>query len=94
MATFLAFSLIGWWHDSNVNYIAWGVLHGAGQCVVQYWTKSIRGTDLAIKLHKSAFYIVSAWFFTILFAAWVQTVANLKSIEAAVSMTKSLIGFY
>lgn len=92
VATFLAFSLIGWWHDSNLNYIAWGVLHGAGQCLVQFWVKSIRGTSLAKTLNNSALYVVASWGLTMLFVAWVQTVANLKSVDSAILMTKSLIG--
>ncbi len=92
LATFLAFSLIGWWHDSHPNYIIWGVLHGAGQCIVQYWVKSTRGTELSKTLKNSVTYILASWALTILFVAWVQTVANLKSIESATAMTKSLIG--
>lgn len=94
VATFLAFSLIGWWHDSNLNYIAWGVLHGAGQCIVQFWIKSARRTSWVLKLQTNIIYIIAAWFTTILFAAWVQTIANLKSIDAAITMSKSLVGFY
>ena len=89
IATFLAFSLIGWWHDSSANYILWGVLHGTGLCIVQFWLKTVKKRKLTT-LSKNSFYILASWIVTIFYVAWVQTVANLSDLQQALEITKAI----
>jgi D-alanyl-lipoteichoic acid acyltransferase DltB (MBOAT superfamily) len=89
LASFLAFSLIGWWHGSSFNYLLWGVLHGTGLCVVQFWTKWLKKNGKR-KFTQNVPYILLSWSATILFVAWVQTIANMKNIDDAMRITEAL----
>lgn len=89
LATFLAFSLIGWWHDSSINYILWGVFHGIGLCINQYWIKRKKKREIKVE-SRNTFFTITSWATTIFFVAWVQTIANQKTIEQAIEITYAL----
>ena len=90
VATFVAFSLIGWWHDSSFNYILWGVLHGIGLCVNQYFMKKKGRKGQSTPL---SFAAICSWAATLFYVAWVQTIANMKTAEDAWLITRALFQF-
>lgn len=93
-ATFVAFVIVGWWHDTTANYIAWGALHGAGLCLVMFWQRSMRkrfGQRYRVLANHPGFVALS-WSLTLIYVAWVQTFANLKTFDAALLMTGALLG--
>lgn len=92
VATVIAFVLFGLWHAFDLNYFIWGLGNGLGVALVHYGTARkvfplFRSNNIARRCVD-----VVGGAVTLLFISWIQTFANLESFEAAILMTKKLLG--
>ena len=90
LAIFLSFVMVGLWHEFTVNYLAWGVLHGAGLALVV--TLGRWKSPRYRRVRAFASYRLLAWAVTIFYVSWVQTLANLPGGKQALALTLGLLG--
>lgn len=88
VAIFLAFMLIGIWHEFSWNYFAWGVLHGFGLAMATT-LNDIKNTSFK-RIRKMFSYRAAAWALTIFYVSYIQTIANMPNIQSAWLLTKTL----
>ena len=87
---FIAFIAVGLWHDYTINYLVWGVGHGAALALTQRYkrsrkTKSI-GNIFIVKLSN-----IITCILTIIYVAILSTFANCGSLEKGLIYLSNLI---
>lgn len=91
MAIFIAFVVIGLWHQISLTYFCWGVLHGAA-LAFNYRYSRYAGKRPGLKafhanpLVRSFFRVV-----TLTYVAWVSAFANSPDIETALALSATLL---
>ncbi|MDE0951988.1 MAG: hypothetical protein OSA45_12030 [Halioglobus sp.] len=90
VSIFLAFALVGMWHQVNIQYLVWGVGHGS--MLVAYMT--FNGSPL----HKSIVSRVNAklwmllsWLLTISMVSFLSVFANQPGLPEALAFAQSLV---
>lgn len=92
VASILAFILFGLWHAFTLNYFLWGVFHGIALSGYHFYRAHIKNKIVLNGIAMFFFRVIST-VVTVLFVAWVQAFANMKDIDTAVLLTKSMFGF-
>lgn len=92
LATLVAFILFGMWHAFTINYFIWGVGNGLAVASVNFFIAK-KVFPLCISKGVLARFLVasSGGVITIIYVAWLQTIANLDSVELASILTGRLI---
>jgi D-alanyl-lipoteichoic acid acyltransferase DltB (MBOAT superfamily) len=91
-ATMIAFVLFGMWHDFTLNYLFWGLGNGAGVVLV-HWAQ--RNNHLPLAKNNPiarAFIGPMGGIVALSWVGFLQTMANLGSIQAAGLFALRLIG--
>jgi D-alanyl-lipoteichoic acid acyltransferase DltB (MBOAT superfamily) len=87
---FLAFSLVGMWHQVSFQYAVWGMGHGA--MLAAYMWLSGSAQYLRIKsLVPARVWLVASWLLTITLVSFLSTFANQADIEGAMRFTSGLV---
>lgn len=86
-ATMLAISL---WHGLTLNYLAWGLYHGAGVVIFQRWSDSTAATILREKLPLPISRFLG-WFLTFQFVMLGFVWTKEKGLSAAIDAYTTLI---
>lgn len=80
-ATLVTFFLAGLWHGASWMFIIFGILHGLGLVINQYWKKT------KIKLHKFV-----AWFITFNFINITFVFFRAKELDDAIKVLSGMLG--
>lgn len=92
LAIFLAFTIIGLWHELSILYLIWGILHGSALSVNLMYNKFAQKKPSLVSFHSFA---VSKLFFgivTVTYVSWVSIIANSPSVQIAFELTILLLG--
>jgi D-alanyl-lipoteichoic acid acyltransferase DltB (MBOAT superfamily) len=78
----ITFLVSGAWHGSHINFIIWGILHGAATCINITWGK------LGFSMPKIAGIVITFLFINL---SWIPFRA--ESLESAMNMVSALFNF-
>lgn len=91
-ATVIAFVLFGAWHDFTVNYVLWGLGNGAAVVLV-HWGQRRKVLPLAKKRNiLRPFIALAGGALALSWVGFLQTMANLPSLQAAGIFALRLLG--
>lgn len=91
IAMIVAFMLVGLWHTVSVNYLLWGLTHGAALVFISWLNKNSKGQHKFSKIRRLAIYKLLAWFLTLNFVSVLSTFAMETSFLRGCQMILSLI---
>jgi alginate O-acetyltransferase complex protein AlgI len=94
LGIFLSFVLIGLWHQFSINYLLWGVLHGAALAINFQYVRYKKRVDVLVKFHQTLFSSIFFRVVTILYVAWVSAIANADGFDSALQLTGLLVGLH
>lgn len=99
LSIFIAFALVGLWHDYTMNYLVWGIGHGVALALTQWYKRNAKfnknynsknkNSPFKLILNKS-FALVSC-ILTIVYVSVLSTFANSPSFEDALTYFNNLI---
>ncbi|MFM7246105.1 MAG: MBOAT family O-acyltransferase [Actinomycetota bacterium] len=88
LALFVAFTLVGLWHEVSLGYLIWGLGHGAALALTLAYRERMRGRELLPgRLRRIAGVPV-----TLFFVAFLSAVANADSPTRMVNYLEALVG--
>lgn len=90
-ATVIAFVLFGLWHAFNLNYFVWGLGNGLAVALTQYAMSSKIFPLVKTKGPLRSAVGLCGGVVTIMYVAFLQTFANLDSLETALALTRKLL---
>ena len=92
LAIFVAFILVGIWHEMTWNYLLWGFFHGIALAINYKYGKYAGKKPILKKFHRN--FIVLNFFriLTISYVAWLSLFANSTDLKTAFQMSRMLIG--
>lgn len=92
LAIFLAFTIIGLWHEFTILYLIWGVLHGSALSLNMQYVKFTKRRPKLVALHKTRASKLVFGCITLTYVSWVSIIANCPSFEIAFSLTLIMLG--
>jgi len=90
LSIFLAFSLVGMWHQVNLQYAAWGVGHGALLAAYMTFSGSALHASIISRI-PPRLWAGFSWWLTMSLVAFLSTFANLPDLDTAVAFARTLV---
>ena len=90
LSLFLAFSLVGLWHDASLQYAVWGMGHGAMLVACIIFSRSPLHSTIVSRFPPRVWASLS-WLLTMSLVAFFSTFANQPSIGQSLAFTRTLI---
>ena len=91
MAIFIAFVLVGIWHEFSPNYLIWGIGHGAALAFLMARNDRKKKAPPLVTLRDYGLRGLSIWL-TVSYVAILSTFANEPGLDAGGRLLLSLIG--
>ncbi|MDG2273355.1 MAG: MBOAT family O-acyltransferase [Halioglobus sp.] len=90
LSLFLAFSLVGLWHEINLQYAVWGMGHGAMLVACIIFSRSSLRSTIVARLPSQVWTSMS-WILTMSLVAFFSTFANQPNFAQSLAFTQALV---
>jgi len=89
---FVAFVLVGLWHQFSLPYFIWGVGHGGGLVLYTLAKRHVEKNARYQWLQKRMAFKMLAWLSTIFYVSLLSFVANVEELEKSLTVLKVMVG--